>query len=104
MQSEAANSFKEAFLDHREFFGVTITIAGQLISAIVAESQFGRELMEGGFADDADIEVKFLLSDLPSIPSIGNPVSYRDRSFKVSRLGIQPGSLIGEITCRPAKR
>jgi hypothetical protein len=104
MQAEIAESIKDAFLEHRELFGVTITIVGQEISAIVNESQFGRELMEGGFADDSDIEVKFLLSDLSSIPSLGNTVSYRDRTFKVSRLGIQPSALIGEITCRPTKR
>lgn len=104
MQASIAQSIKEAFTEHRDDFGVTITIAGQEITAIVSESQFGRELMEGGFADDADIEVKFLLSDLTSIPALGNTVSYRDRSFRVSRLGIQPGALVGEITCRPAKR
>ena len=104
MQSATANAFLEAFQEHRDDFGVSITIAGQTITATVNESQFGRELMEGGFADESDIEVKFILADLSAIPSIGNIVNYRNRVFKVSRLGIQPGSLIGEITCRPAKR
>jgi hypothetical protein len=104
MQTEAANSFSEAFLEHREHFGVSITINGESITATVSESQFARELMEGGFADESDIEVKFLISDLSTIPAIGNPVVYRSRNFKVSRLGFQPGALVGEITCRPAKR
>ena len=104
MQSATANAFLEAFKEHRDEFGVSITIAGETITATVNESQFARELMEGGFVDESDIEVKFILSDLTAIPSIGNAVSYRDRAFKVSRLGIQPGALIGEITCRPARR
>lgn len=104
MQNGTASSFAEAFLEHRDEFGVEITFAATTITATVSESQFGRDLMEGGFADDGDIEVKFLLSDLESIPSIGSSVTYRDRAFKVSRLGIQPGALVGEVTCRPAKR
>lgn len=104
MQTAIANSIKDAFVQHRDDYGVSITIDGETVSAIVSESQFARELMEGGFADEGDIEVKFLLSDLTTIPAIGNPVTYRSRGFKVSRLGFQPGALIGEITCRPTKR
>jgi hypothetical protein len=104
MSPEIAEAFSDSFVSHRDSFGVSITINGQNVIAIVNESQFARELMEGGFADDSDIEVKFLISDLSEIPAIGKSVLYRSRSFKVSRLGIQPGSLVGEITCRPAKR
>ncbi len=104
MNLSLATSYQEAFLEHREEFGVDITINGDDVEAIVSESQFGRELMEGGFADDADIEVKFLIADLTELPSLGQVVSYRDRAFRVSRLGFQPGALIGEITCRPSKR
>lgn len=104
MKTQIASSLSEAFLEHRSEFGVSITINAEVIEATVSESQFARDLMEGGFADEGDIEVKFLLSDLTTIPSIGNPVTYRSRGFKVSRLGFQPGALIGEITCRPAKR
>jgi hypothetical protein len=104
MKDAISASLSEAFIEHRDEFGVDITIAGQIIDALVSESQFARELMEGGFADEGDIDVKFLLSDLAAIPSLGSAVSYRERDFKVSRLGIQPGALVGEITCRPAKR
>lgn len=104
MKTDLASSMADAFTEHRDEFGVEITINGDDVEAIVNESQFGRELMEGGFADEADIEVKFLISDLTALPSIGQTVTYRDRAFKVSRLGFQPGSLIGEITCRPSKR
>ena len=104
MQTAIANSIKDAFVQHRDDYGVSITIDGETVTAIVSESQFARELMEGGFADEGDIEVKVLLSDLAQIPSLGKPVSFRSRNFRVSRVGTQPGALVGEISCRPAKR
>jgi hypothetical protein len=104
MQTAIANSIKDAFVQHRDDYGVSITIDGETVTAIVSESQFARELMEGGFADEGDIEVKVLFSDLTQIPSLGKPVSFRSRNFRVSRVGTQPGALVGEISCRPAKR
>lgn len=104
MQTAIANSIKDAFVQHRADYGVSITIDGETVTAIVAESQFARELMEGGFADEGEIEVKVLLSDLAEIPSLGKPVSFRSRNFRVSRVGTQPGALVGEISCRPSKR
>lgn len=104
MQTAIANSIKDAFVQHRADYGVSITIDSETVTAIVSESQFARELMEGGFADEGDIEVKVLLSDLAQIPSLGKPVSFRSRNFRISRVGTQPGALVGEISCRPSKR
>ncbi len=104
MQTAIANSISEAFQEHRDSYGVAITIGGEEITAIVAESQLGRDLMEGGFADEGDIDAKFLLSDLTAIPSRGTAVIFNGRNYKVSRLGITPGALVGEITGRPSKR
>ena len=104
MQTAIANSIKDAFVQHRADYGVSITIDSETVTAIVSESQFARELMEGGFADEGDIEVKVLLSDLAQIPSLGKPVSFRSRNFRISRVGTQPGALVGEISCRPTKR
>jgi hypothetical protein len=104
MTSETAATFASAFREHREAFGVSITIGTTAITAIVNESQFGRELMEGGFAQEGDIEVKYLIADLATAPVIGTAATYRDRSFRVSRVANQPGSLIGELSMRPAKR
>ena len=104
MQTAIANSIKDAFVQHRADYGVSITIDSETVTAIVSESQFARELMEGGFSDEGDIEVKVLLSDLAQIPSLGKPVSFRSRNFRISRVGTQPGALVGEISCRPSKR
>jgi|TARA_R110000803_G_scaffold41295_2_gene88880 hypothetical protein len=104
MQAAIANSIKDAFVQHRSDYGVSITIDSEVVTAIVSESQFARELMEGGFADEGDIEIKVLLSDLAQIPSLGKPVVFRSRNFRVSRVGTQPGAFVGEISCRPSKR
>lgn len=104
MQAATAQGFLESFQEHRDEYGVPITVNGETITAIVNESPFGRELIEGGFADESDIEVKFVLSELTEIPVLGNPVVYRSRNHRVSRLALQPGALIAEITCRPHKR
>ena len=105
MNSDTANSLAEAFREHRDAFGVPITFGANLeITAIVAESEFGRELASGGFAEIGDLHSKILLSDLPMAPANGNPVTYNGRTFKVNSVSIQPGSLIGEFNLRPAKR
>ena len=104
MQAAIANSIKDAFVQHRSDYGVSITIDSEVVTAIVSESQFARELMEGGFADEGDIEIKVLLSDLAQIPSLGKPVVFRSRNFRVSKVGTQPGAFVGEISCRPSKR
>ncbi len=104
MDAATAADLAEAFLEHREAFGVPITIDGENITAIVNESPYGRELVEGGFAEDGDIEFKILLSDLENTPEIKTPVTYKSRSFRVQKPAIQPGSLIGEFIARPTRR
>lgn len=104
MTSETANSIAEAFREHRDAFGVSITFGEVTITAIVAEAEFSRDLVAGGFAASAEIQSKILLSDLAQLPSLGTAVTYVDEPFKVSKVAIQPGGLIGEYTMRPAKR
>lgn len=104
MTAETANTLAEAFREHRDAFGVSITFGTTTITGIVAESQFTRELVEGGFSEAGTYQCKVLLEDLPGNPVIGSPVVYQDRPFKVSSVAIQPGSLVGEFEIRPAKR
>lgn len=104
MTEETASELAEAFREHRDAFGVPLTLNGSEVVAVVNESAFGRELMEGGFAEDADVQVKVLLADLAALPSIGAAASYNGRTFRVQRFAIQPGTLVGEYTLRPAKR
>ena len=104
MNSATASAFAEAFNEHRSAFGVPISFGATSITAIVAESEFSRDLVDGGFAASAELKSKVLLSDLPSIPSLGTSVTYQGEPFKVSKVAIQPGGLIGEFTLRSGKR
>lgn len=105
MTSETAEAIAEAFREHRDAFGVPITFgAAPEITAIVAEGEFSRELMQGGFAEAGNYQVTLLLSDLTAAPVNGDPVTYQAREFRVSSVAIQPGGKIGEYEIRPAKR
>jgi hypothetical protein len=104
MNSETATSLADAFREHREAFGVSITFGSSEISAIVGESELGRELAAGGFAETGDLSVKLLTSDLSAPPVIGDSASFNGRSYKVSSVARQPGSLVSECNLRPASR
>lgn len=103
MNAETAAAIAEAFREHRDAFGVAITINGDTISAVVNDSPYSRELIEGGFANDGEISVKCLTADLSTTPAIGQTCSYKSRSFLISSVSIQPGSAVAEIQMRPAR-
>jgi hypothetical protein len=104
MTSETANAIADAFRELRDAFGVSIAFGATTITAIVAESELSRELVNGGFAATGEIQVKALLADLPSTPALGSAATYQAVAYKVDKRAIQPGGLIGEFTLRPAKR
>lgn len=104
MTSETATDLADAFREHRDAFGVSITFGETEITAIVAEAEFGRELAAGGFAETGDLACKLLLADLSAAPAIGGPATYNERTYKISSVAKQPGSLISECNLRPAKR
>lgn len=104
MTATTASAIAEAFREHRNAFGVSITFGATTITAIVAESEFSRELEAGGFADAGELQSKVLLADLPGVPEIGSAVTYQEKTYRVDKRAIQPGGLIGEFTLRPARR
>ena len=104
MTAETAIALAEAFREHRDAFGVSITFGQTTITAVVAKSDFSQELVAGGFAESGDLSAKVLLADLPAVPEIGSTVIYQERPFKVASKAIQPGGLVGEFELRPAKR
>jgi len=104
MTGETATALAEAFREHRDAFGVSITFGTTTITAIVGEAEFSRELVEGGFAEAGNLQSKVLLSDLAAVPAIGSAVTYQGRQFKVASRAIQPGGLVGEFELRPAIR
>lgn len=104
MSPATAQSLAAAFVELRSAFGVPVTIGGEAITAVAAENELSRELVEGGFADEGEVEIKVLLSDLATLPSRGTACAYSGRSYRVQTMRIQPGGLIGEYVLRPSKR
>lgn len=104
MTAETATALAEAFREHRDAFGVSITFGQTTITAVVGESEDFRELVEGGFAQTGDKASRILLADLPSIPVTGSAVSYNGRYYKVGPIINPPGSLTALFQLKPAKR
>jgi hypothetical protein len=102
--ADIANEIADAFRDLREAFGVSVSYGGQEVLAIAEESEFARDLIEGGFRADAEVKTKALLADFTTLPAFGTVCSYRGATFKVSRVAIQPGSLVGEFVMTPRGR
>jgi len=103
MNAEIIATIAEAFREHREAFGVAVTINNQTITAVVNESPFSRDLIDGGFADSGEVSVKFLIADLTTAAAIGQSAVYRERSFRIQTLTIQPGSKVAEAILRPSR-
>lgn len=104
MSPATAQDLASAFVELRSSFGVPAVIGGQSVTVVAAENELSRELIDGGFADEGDVEIKALLSDLATLPARGTACTYNGRGYKVHIMRIQPGGLIGEYVLRPAKR
>lgn len=104
MSPVIAESLCEAFLEHRELFGVIASFGDTGVVVVAGESAFSRELREGGFAETGDVAIKYLIADLSTAPAKGDPVTYKSRLHRVESIATQPGSLVGELSLRPARR
>jgi hypothetical protein len=104
MTDEISSAIAEAFREHRDAFGVPITIGGKSITAVVNENEFSRELVEGGFAEAGNMSVKALLADFTTVPTIGTAATYKSRAFKVSAVLSAPGASVAEFAITPASR
>lgn len=104
MTSETASALAEAFREHRDAFGASITFGSTEITGIVGESEDFRELVEGGFAQTGEKACTVLLSDLAATPVTGSSATYNGRSYKVGPTIIPPGGLLGTFQLTPAKR
>lgn len=94
----------EAFREHRSAFGVSLVIAGTTVIAVVEESEFSRELAEGGFAEAGAVKAECLASDFSSVPGIGAAASWNGRSFRVASVSTHPASPVVGFSLRPANR
>lgn len=104
MTGETSSALVDAYKELRDSFGVSISFGASTITAIVEKSRLAKELVIGGYPDSGDISAKILTSDLSAVPEIGDSATYKGRSFKVSTISLEPGSLIAELDLRPANR
>jgi hypothetical protein len=104
MNQATADSFADAFREHREAFGVSIQIDDAQITAIVNEVDMARDLVEGGFAEEGDVDAKVLACDLPKKPMIGRECHYGGRKYRVATVRSREGGQVMHLRLRPARR
>ena len=104
MNQEVAAAAAAAFLEHRDAFGVAVTIGGHAVTAVVDENPLGRELAEGGFVDVGELKLNVLAADLPVAPVVGTEVICDGKRHKVARISRHPGWPLIELSLRPANR
>ncbi|MES2995896.1 MAG: hypothetical protein V4733_03710 [Verrucomicrobiota bacterium] len=94
----------EAFREHRDAFGVSVIFGATTVTAVVEDSEFSRELVEGGFAEAGNVETRALKADFTTLPIIGSPATWNDRSFRIASITAHPTSPVLIFSLRPAKR
>ncbi len=104
MNSAQGQSFADAFREHREAFGVPLQVGDDEITAVVNESPYGRDLEEGGFVAEGEVEARFLAEDVSADLKLGQSAIYKERPLRISRIASQPGALVVEVMLRPANR
>ena len=104
MDQATADAFADAFREHREAFGVSVEIDGTVVTAVVNEVDVGRDLLEGGFAEEGDVDAKVLAGDLPKKPMIGRACHYAGRAYRVATVRARENGQVIHLRLRPAKR
>lgn len=101
MNAELAESHREAFLEHREAFGVSMTINSETVTVVANDAEFSRELIEGGFSTKADVKVHYLIADFVTPPVLGMSAAYQGAVWRIIEASARPGALIGELRLEP---
>lgn len=86
MNSETSSALADAFLEHREAFGVLIEIEGEEVLAVVNTVDVDRTLVEGGFAEDGDVTAILLRAEMPFATALGKSAKYQDREYRIKSL------------------
>lgn len=106
MNAETAESFRDAFLEMREAFGVPLVVSGREVVAIINESSFGTDLVSGGLVAEGEVEAKILAADVADLAKpldLDAPAAYKNRNFRISHIAQQPQSFIIELRLRPMR-
>lgn len=95
----------EVFRERLESLGEEITLgSSDPIRVLIANGDYTRELVEGGFADEGTVRLHFLASDLPQLPAPGVAAQFQGRPYRVHKARRVPGTIHGELELRPTRR
>jgi len=103
MNSETSSAFANAFREHREAFGVSIQIEDTELLAVVNTVDVARELVEGGFAENGEVEAKILADELPTTAANGKPAIYQGRKYRIAAINHDDNRPIVSLRLRPVR-
>lgn len=86
MNPETSSALADAFLEHREAFGVLLEIEGAEVLAVVNQVDVDRSLVEGGFAEDGEVSAIILRAEMPFTSLLGKSARYQDREYRIKSL------------------
>ena len=94
----------EAFREHRDAFGVSVTFGTTPVQAVASMADLSREWVGGGYREEGEEAVHVLLADLPAVPALQSLATYKEIPWTVEAVDIQPGGLVGKFTLKPYRR
>jgi hypothetical protein len=103
MNSETSTALADAFRELREAFGVSIQIEDAEILAVVSTVDVARELVEGGFAENGEVEAKILEVELPTTAENGKPAIYQGRKYRIAAINHEETRPIVSLRLRPVR-
>lgn len=105
MTTATAASFAGAFRELRDAFGVPVQVGEANLMGIVNEVDLARELIEGGFAEEGDVDAKVLADELPTdVPPLGLSCAYGGRRYRVESVRSREGAPVVHLRLRPVRR
>jgi len=97
IHDEIADDAAEVFAD----FGKPVELAGQTITALVAEPVETVSLEPGGFVAEGNFTVKILRSSVAAVPEIGQLLGFAGQRFRIVRTANRPPHPIVTLTVEP---
>jgi len=78
-----------------EMMGETVSIGGKTINAIVSNTEFAEDLLDGGLLSKRGITAVVAFDDLAEMPAVGSKIGYNGFSYRIK--GIVPDAFSFEI-------
>ena len=103
MNPETSSALADAFLEHREAFGVSIQIEGEEVLAVVNTVDVDRTLVEGGFAEDGEVTATILRDELPVAAANGKAATYQERKYHIRSITPEVNRPTVRVVLRPLR-